>query len=168
MYRLKAMSKFIKTVFAAVAVSLMLAGCGRHDAVNPSAFDAYFDMSIDGVPFKAQVAISDTEKMRGLMFRESLAENCGMVFVYQNPIKASFWMKNTLIPLDLAFFDKDGVLTEVKKLYPQNLDSVSSARADILYCIEMNSGWFERNKISSSAKLDMKKLVDAINARNSK
>ena len=102
------------------------------------------------------------------MFRESLAENCGMVFVYQNPIKASFWMKNTLIPLDLAFFDKDGVLTEVKKLYPQNLDSVSSARADILYCIEMNSGWFERNKISSSAKLDMKKLVDAINARNSK
>ena len=102
------------------------------------------------------------------MFRESLAENNAMVFVYDTPTQASFWMKNTFIPLDIGFFDKNGVLTEVKKLYPQNLDSVQSSRSDILYCIEMNAGWFKKNNVKSSAKLDMQKLNQAISARKSK
>ena len=91
-----------------------------------------------------------------------------MVFVYDTPTQASFWMKNTLIPLDIGFFDKNGILTEVKKLYPQNLDAVKSSRNDILFCIEMNAGWFDKNNVKSSAKLDMKKLSDAISARKAK
>ena len=130
--------------------------------------DTLFDLSVGNVPFKAQVAVFDLEKMRGLMYRETLAENNGMVFVYDSPTQASFWMKNTLIPLDIGFFDKNGVLTEVKKLYPQNLDAVKSARPDIMYCIEMNAGWFDKNNVKSSAKLDMKKLSDAISARKAK
>ncbi|MBQ2722111.1 MAG: DUF192 domain-containing protein, partial [Opitutales bacterium] len=130
--------------------------------------DTLFDLSINNVPFKAQIAVFDSEKMRGLMFRESLPENNGMVFVYDTPTQASFWMKNTLIPLDIGFFDKNGILTEVKKLYPQNLDAVKSSRNDILFCIEMNAGWFDKNNVKSSAKLDMKKLSDAISARKAK
>ena len=164
MYRLKGMANFIKSFLACAALAA-LSACAQKDGQTPAGFDTYFDMSVGGIAFRAQMAVKDVEKMRGLMFRDSLGENDGMMFVYQTPSKASFWMKNTYIPLDLAFFDKNGVLTEVKKLYPQNLDSVVSARSDILYCLEMNSGWFEKNKISSGDKLDAEKLKKALKAR---
>ncbi len=168
MYRLKAMLKFFKVSILATTICLLLSACGEKKSIAEKSIDTLFDMNISGVPFKAQVAVSDTEKMRGLMFRESLPENCGMIFVYQTPMRASFWMKNTLIPLDIGFFDKNGTLTEIRKLYPQNLDSVTSVRSDISYCIEMNAGWFEKNNIKSSAKLDMKMLKNAIKMRMSK
>ncbi len=167
MYRLKTMRKFISILFV-VSAGLALSACDKHKSASTTNDDTLFEMKIGNVPFKAEIALTDEEKMRGLMFRESMPENNGMIFVYNTPIRASFWMKNTLIPLDIGFFDKNGVLTEVRKLYPQNLDSVKSSRSDILYCIEMNAGWFEKNKINSATKLDMEKLNAAISARKTK
>ena len=168
MYRLKIMLKLLKIIIVSALAVISLTACKDKNNTESKTIDTLFDLSVGGVPFKAQVAVSDSEKMRGLMFRESLPENNAMVFVYDTPTRASFWMKNTFIPLDIGFFDKNGVLTEVKKLYPQNLDSVQSSRSDILYCIEMNAGWFEKNNVKSSAKLDMQKLNQAISARKSK
>ena len=102
------------------------------------------------------------------MFRESLPEDGGMLFAYDIPQKASFWMKNTLIDLDIGFFTADGTLTQVKRMYANNLDSVSSARSDIAYCLEMKAGWFERNGITPPAKLDMPLLKKAVDARKKK
>ena len=135
----------------AIFVSI-LCGC-RDTPPKPAAFDTEFEMSVGGKPFKAEIALSDAEKAKGLMFRESLAENGGMIFVYDTP------------QLDLALFTADGTLVEVKKLYPNNLDPVKSARGDILYCLEMNAGWFSKNSIFPPAKLDMAKLKSAIDAR---
>ncbi|MBE6411010.1 MAG: DUF192 domain-containing protein [Opitutales bacterium] len=167
MYRLKNMFNFLKIALLAICSVAIFTGCDDKNE-KQTTIDTLFDLSINNVPFKAQIAVFDSEKMRGLMFRESLPENNGMVFVYDTPTQASFWMKNTLIPLDIGFFDKNGILTEVKKLYPQNLDAVKSSRNDILFCIEMNAGWFDKNNVKSSAKLDMKKLSDAISARKAK
>ena len=91
-----------------------------------------------------------------------------MLFAYDIPQKASFWMKNTLIDLDIGFFTADGTLTQVKRMYANNLDSVSSARSDIAYCLEMKAGWFERNGITPPAKLDMPLLKKAVDARKKK
>jgi len=63
--------------------------------------------------FSVELAISTTERSRGLMHRGSLAANTGMLFIYSEPQTVSFWMKETLIPLDLLFFDKDGQLIEL-------------------------------------------------------
>ena len=167
MYRLKNMFNFLKIALVCLCSVFIFTACNDTNK-KQTTIDTLFDLSINNVPFKAQIAVFDSEKMRGLMFRESLPENNGMVFVYDSPTQASFWMKNTLIPLDIGFFDKNGVLTEVKKLYPQNLDAVKSSRSDILFCIEMNAGWFDKNNVKSSAKLDMKKLSDAISARKAK
>lgn len=167
MYRLKTMLNILKITLLSLISVVLFTACDD-TTKKQTTIDTIFDLSVNNVPFKAQVAVFDSEKMRGLMYRETLAENNGMVFVYDSPTQASFWMKNTLIPLDIGFFDKNGVLTEVKKLYPQNLDAVKSARTDIMYCIEMNAGWFDKNNVKSSAKLDMKKLSDAISARKAK
>ncbi len=156
-------------VFFSCAVLSALAACSEQPAQSAAASpETYFDMEIGGVPFRAQLAVSDAEKMRGLMFRESLGENDAMIFVYAAPQRASFWMKNTLIPLDIGFVDAEGTLTEIKKLYPQNLDSVRSSRSDIFYCIEANAGWFAKNRVGVSSKLDISKLEKALKARGVK
>ena len=74
-------------------------------------------------------------------------------------------MKNTEIPLDLGFFDSNGLLTEVKSLFPFNLDSVQSSRSDILYCVETNAGWFKKNNIKAGDSLDIDALRAAISRR---
>ena len=140
-------------------------GCTKQSEKAKKTVDTEFELSIDGKPFLGQIAYSDSEKARGLMFRNSMKRNLGMVFPYKVAQQASFWMKDTNIPLDIGFFLADGTLTEVKQMYPHNLDSVKSSRNDIAYCIEMNLGWFAENGIFPPAKLDMVKLKAAIEAR---
>lgn len=154
---------------AAAALALMLYACNeKTHKIESMPFATHFDMEVGGKPFKAQVAVYDDEKARGLMFRRELEEDSGMFFIYDVPVQASFWMKNTLIPLDIGFFDADGTLTEVKSMYPNNLNSVRSSRSDIVYCLEMNAGWFKDNGVFPPAKLDMQKLKDAVEARKAK
>jgi len=172
MYRLKNMNfTHIKRVaaraFALIWLTALLCGCGEGGGA-PAPFSKYFNMDVGGKPFEAQVAVDDFEKMRGLMDRRELGENSAMIFVYDQPQRVSFWMKDTLIPLDLALFTSDGTLREIKPLYPNNLNPVNSARADIKYCIETNAGWFEKNGIAIGAKLSTDKLEAAIKAREKK
>ena len=132
---------------------------------NTVGFDTYFYMEIGGKPFRARLAMSDSEKARGLMGVKSLGENDGMIFVYDAPQKMSFWMKNTLIGLDLAYLDSDGKILEIKRLYPRSLDPVESASDKIYYCIEMNSGWFAKNGIKAGDRLNLDALGKAVEKR---
>ncbi len=157
-------------IFLLLAISLasaFLTSCLEKPSENKSV-DDYFDMKISTSTFKARLAVEDSEKAKGLMHIKSLDENCGMFFVYTSAQKMSFWMKDTYIPLDLAFFDKDLKLREIKKLYPLNLDSVQSSSSEILYALEMNAGWFEKNKISIGTYLDKKLFENALGARGVK
>ena len=150
--------------FLGAAAALMLASCsdgsggGRPEGT-------LFDQSAGGVPFRAKVAVSDGEKMRGLMGVRSLPENEGMIFVSDIPHMASFWMKNTLIPLDIAFVDANGVILQISQMYPHSEVPVRSASSEVVYCVEMNRGWFEKNGVKSGDKLDMSMLSKSVEAR---
>ncbi len=78
-----------------------------------TAFANEVTIKINDQLFTVELAVTQAERSRGLMHRESLAQNSGMLFIYHEPQIISFWMKQTLIPLDLLFFDKEGQLMEL-------------------------------------------------------
>lgn len=159
------MRKFL--TYAPAVLLFALVSCAPQSPKNSATdtFDTYYEMQIGAKKFRAKLAIFDIEKARGLMFVDSLAPDDSMLFVNDIPQRVAYWMKNTNIPLDIGFFDKNGILLEVKKLYPHNLNSVPSSRDDVMYCLETNAGWFEKNGIASSSKLNMELLNAAIKKR---
>jgi len=100
----------------------------------------------------AEVARTPDERSTGLMFRPSLGANEGMLFVFEQPGQQCFWMKNTLIPLSVAFVADDGAIVNIEQMKPQTLDSHCSTKA-VRYVLEMNEGWFARRGIRPGAKL---------------
>ncbi len=103
-------------------------------------------------PLNVEVASSDPQRMQGLMFREKLGRNDGMLFIFDEPAYQSMWMKNTLIPLSVAFIDADGRILNILDMEPQTLDTHSSA-GPAVYAIETNKGWFAQNKVKPGEKV---------------
>lgn len=130
-------------------------------AVNANS-SSYFPISIAGHTLELQLALTDSERSKGLMFREKLDEDSGMLFLFEASGRRSFWMRNTGISLDLAYFDTGGKLLEIHSLYPYNENLVQSQSADVLIAVETNQGWFARNGIEPGAKLDLKELKEAV------
>ncbi|MDR1353788.1 MAG: DUF192 domain-containing protein [Treponema sp.] len=91
----------------------------------------------------AEIARSGAERETGLMFRESLADGEGMLFVFERDQMLSFWMKDTLIPLSIAYIAYNGRLLEIHDMRPRDLTSVPSGRS-ARYALEVPQGWFER------------------------
>ena len=85
-------------------------------------------------------------RAQGLMHRENMCQTCGMLFNFKQPKHAGMWMKNTLIPLDVAFIRADGKITDIKAMQPHDLTSIGSSQ-QVLYAWEMNQGWFAQNGI---------------------
>jgi hypothetical protein len=132
---------------------------------NPAPLKAAQPLLINAVELEAEIALNVSEQSLGLMYRESMPENHGMLFVYEQPQQMGFWMKNTLIPLDIGFFDAEGRLKEVIRMYPKDLTSKQSRSDQIQFALEMNQGWFARNKLAPGAQLDLNTLRQAIAAR---
>jgi uncharacterized membrane protein (UPF0127 family) len=101
-----------------------------------------------GGPVAIEVEIAETteERRRGLMHRESLPEQAGMLFVYDEPHRGSFWMKNTLIPLSIAFLDAGGRVLAVLDMTPCQADPCPRYDPGIEYssALEVNEGAFSR------------------------
>ena len=110
--------------------------------------------AIDVAGFDLTVEIADTQETRseGLMFRRSMADNHGMLFIFEYEHQASFWMKNTTIPLSIAFIAADGTIRQIEDMEPESLSSVASRR-NILYALEVNQGWFEERGIDEGDKM---------------
>ena len=109
-------------------------------------------ISIEKVNLCVELAISQREKSRGLMFRKDLLNSDGMLFIWKNAGKRCMWMKNTYISLDLGFFREDMTLIEVKNLFPRSLDSICSSEP-AKYALELPKGWFSSNNIKNNSKL---------------
>ena len=101
---------------------------------------------VAGIEIQVEIADEPSEHSRGLMFRESLEENHGMLFVYATEQTRGFWMKNTLIPLDIAYADREGRIVDIQQMEPQVTDTHLS-KAPMMYALEMNQGWFEANGV---------------------
>ncbi len=100
----------------------------------------------------AEVAMTDRERAIGLMHRTQMGTHEGMLFVFERPGVQCFWMKNTLIPLSVAFIDDDGTIVNVDEMKPQTLDSHCSDRP-VRYVLEMNTGWFKKRALDTGSKL---------------
>ena len=103
-------------------------------------------------PLKVEVAASEPERSQGLMFREKLGNNDGMLFIFDEPAYHSMWMKNTLIPLSVAFVDGEGRILNILDMEPRTLDTHSAA-GPARYAIETNKGWFAGKKIKAGDKV---------------
>ena len=102
---------------------------------------------------KAEVAAAPAQREQGLMFREKMAPNEGMVFVFEGPAEVCMWMKNTLLPLSVAFIDGNGKIVNIEDMQPQTLDS-HCAKKLVRYALEMNLGWFKQKNIKPGAQID--------------
>ena len=101
----------------------------------------------------AQVAGTDAQRSTGLMFRKEMPQHEGMLFVFEYPSQQCFWMKNTLLPLSVAFVADDGRIVNLDEMAPQTLDSHCS-KEPVRYVLEMNKGWFTKKGIKAGTKLE--------------
>lgn len=99
-----------------------------------------------------EVAQTAQEHSIGLMFRTSMPTNDGMLFIFDRPGQQCFWMKNTLLPLSVAFIADDGSIANIEEMKPQTLDSHCSTR-EVRYVLEMNAGWFAKRGIRAGMKI---------------
>jgi uncharacterized protein len=100
----------------------------------------------------AELASTPEQREIGLMFRPVMAANDGMLFVFERPGQQCFWMKNTLIPLSVAFIGDDGSVVNIEAMKPQTLDGHCSIQP-VRYVLEMNDGWFAKRGIKPGSKL---------------
>jgi len=104
------------------------------------------------IPLNIEIPQSQTDFNLGLMFRESLEEDTGMLFIFAEAGQKSFHMKDTKIPLDIAFIKEDGTIESIKELDPFTILPVSSD-GEVLYALEVNRGWFVENSVNVGDKV---------------
>jgi len=112
------------------------------------------------LPLNIEIPKNQTDFYLGLMFRESLDYDSGMLFVFEDVGVKSFHMKNTRIPLDIAFITEQGKIESIKELEPFSLLPVYS-NSEVLYALEVNRGWFtEHNiKVGQNILTDKKRVM---------
>ncbi len=97
---------------------------------------------------KVDVADTSPEREKGLMFRQSLPEDQGILFDFKEPGKYSFWMKNTPIPLSIAFLNEKGTVLELDDMEPNDSTHFHTSPSNTRYAVEANKGWFTKNKVA--------------------
>ena len=110
-------------------------------------------LSVGGRAVTAEVADEPQERVTGLMFRKNLAPDSGMLFVMPEPERAAFWMRNTTLPLSVAYINQSGMILEIHDLQPLDEKPVPSAFSNIAYALEMEQGWFARNRILAGDRI---------------
>lgn len=141
-----------QVIRTAAAVFLAISG-GTSVSAGCSETTAEFRWDGGGVRFAVEIADDDAERARGLMFRESLPIGAGMLFVYEKPQKVAFWMKNTLIPLDMIFIGADGRVKGVHaNAVPGDLTSIPGPD-DTLMVLEIKGGLAARLGLEEGAEL---------------
>ena len=105
----------------------------------------------------AELALSIKEISTGLMYRKEMDENKGMLFVYPYVSDVAFYMKNTYIPLSVAYIDPEGVIQEIYDMEPLNEESVPSKSDNIRYILEVNQGWFAKHGIEPGTLITSEK-----------
>jgi hypothetical protein len=130
------------------ALALLLAALSAAAAAQL----AVAELTVGMHRIRAEVADSPGARERGLMHRPSMAPNAGMVFVFEQDSRHCMWMKNTLIPLSVAFIDASGAIVNIADMQPHSEQSHCAARP-ARYALEMNKGWFAERAVKPGARL---------------
>lgn len=129
------MSSRLVAVGTLVFLSLLLVACKpKADTVA---------ITIKGTVLHVEIAKTPAERERGLMFRKSMPDNHGMLFIFPTDQHLSFWMKNTEIPLAIAYISSDGTIREIYHMKPHSLEAIQSDHS-VRYALEVNDGEFAR------------------------
>lgn len=141
-------SSFARPVAAlALAVPLMAAA---QSAAQPKLPTVQLSASVYNI--HAEVARTPEQRATGLMFRDKLGASDGMLFAFEVPAMQCFWMRNTLIPLSVAYITDDGTVVNIADMAPQSLQSHCSAKP-VRFALEMDQGWFAKRGIKPGFKL---------------
>ena len=122
-------------------------------------------LPLGGVKVVLEVAADDTARARGLMGRKKLEPDRGMIFIYPEDRIMRFWMKNTYIPLSIAFLKEDGMVVNIEKMRPLVEDPPYISRGLCRYAVEMNQGWFDAHGIHAGDRIDLPPEIRAYPVR---
>ncbi len=111
----------------------------------------------NGVEIKlnVEIAANKRDREKGLMFRTSLPQNSGMLFIFENEQRLSFWMKNTYIPLDIAFIDSQGIIKDIYQMTPLDTSVFYNSSTVVKYALEVNQKWFAGNRVTVGSKIGL-------------
>ena len=111
---------------------------------------------VSGTPLQVEIKDTPSGWMQGLMFRKTLPENQGMLFIFEDSDFHSFWMKNTYIPLSIAFVSANKKIVQIDSMFPLDTLNLHSPQKPIKYAIEANQGWFQHHKIKLGDRVRIK------------
>lgn len=144
----KAFMPLLRSVFTAA----LLLGAGAAGAQQVAKFRS-IPLNIGIHVIQAEAAATPAQREQGLMFREKMGANEGMVFLFGTPTTVCMWMKNTLIPLSVAFIDEQGKIVNIADMQPQSTESHCGDKP-VKYALEMNQGWFKQKNIKPGTVVD--------------
>lgn len=143
----------IRLALVVFAVPLALAVVPAHGQVGqPSSGLAIAKLTIGGHGLTAELAITPEHVQTGLMHRFSLPPDHGMLFVFPFPRPLSFWMRNTYVPLSIAFIDAQGRIVNIEDMTPRD-ERLTWSAGPALYALEMRRGWFSQKGIVAGAEV---------------
>ena len=117
------------------------------------------EIKINNLLSNIEVASNPNDRRNGLMFRKSLPEDHGMFFVWEYRKRQCMWMRNTYIPLNVAFIDTKGKILEIYEMLPLSEDSICSKKR-VKYALEVNLDWFKRNNVQVGDQIDITEILD--------
>jgi uncharacterized protein len=150
-HRLRRSSRHVRRLAAAAAIAATCVGTAQAQQ-GPQLDLQRVDLAAGMHRIDAQVAATPQEREIGLMHRQDMPSNEGMLFAFSVPGVQCFWMKNTLLPLTAAFVADDGTIVNLADMKPQTLDSHCSDKP-VRFVLEMNQGWFAKRGIKAGFKL---------------
>lgn len=131
-------------------------GCAGGEQAGKEKFekrDLAIETSAGRITIKAELAITPAQQQQGLMYRKEIKDGEGMLFIFERDEVLSFWMKNTLIPLSIAYVGSGGKILEIYDMEPGNMNPVRSSRS-ARYALEVPKGWFARAGVSVGDTID--------------
>jgi uncharacterized membrane protein (UPF0127 family) len=161
------LARMFRLLFLALALGFVACDSPRPE-VAPArelGLETRFPVRMGEVLGQVRVAISDLEKARGLMGVARLEEAEGMAFLYDEDGPMSFWMKDTLIDLDIAFVARDGTVLEIRTMTAGDTETTRSVTKEARFAVEMRAGWFRDFGVKPGDRVNLGDLRSAVKAR---
>ncbi|MDD4027174.1 MAG: DUF192 domain-containing protein [Candidatus Shapirobacteria bacterium] len=120
----------------------------------------FVDIKINNTNYKIELAKTVAQKTKGLSQREKLCSNCGMLFIFGYETELPFWMKDTLIPLDMIWLNKDGKIVDIKTANETNSTKIYQNQSKAQYVLELNANDSQKINLKIGDFIDLSKIND--------